>query len=100
LKHSLQLLSSPADTQLGKLPHADHKSDALSLSFNHWRMMLLDNSQSEISAHQLSCLNAIQQKFVRMGSESWTDGAVSNSAEWKEIRALSTTTLEAFGWLR
>jgi|SRR5271165_3775748 len=98
LKHSLQVLASEAGIELGELPDFCLKSDELFLSFNNWRMAFVDNFQSEISTLQLSCLDAILQKFGRMAHESWTDGAVSNSSEWKEIRHLSTATLEAFGW--
>ena len=44
--------------------------------------------QSEMTADQLSCIDAIQQTFVRMGRESWTDDAVSNSLEWKKNPSL------------
>jgi hypothetical protein len=98
LKHSLRLLASQADIQLGKLPDFCHKSDELFLSYDNWRMALEDNFLSEMTPDQLSSLNAIQQTFARMGRECWTDDGVSNSAEWKLIRQLSTKTLEAFAW--
>jgi hypothetical protein len=98
LKHSLQLLATQADIQLRELPDFCHKSDQLFLSFNNWRTALAANFKSEMTADQLSCIDAIQQTFVRMGRESWTDDAVSNSLEWKKIRHLSTITLESFGW--
>jgi hypothetical protein len=41
LKHSLQLLASQADIQLGKLPDFGHKPDELFLSYSNWRMALL-----------------------------------------------------------
>jgi hypothetical protein len=63
-----------------------------------WRTALEAHFQSEMTADQLSCIDAIQQTFVRMGRESWTDGAVSNSSEWKQIRQLSSIALEAFSW--
>ena len=49
LKHSLQLLVSEANIQLGELPDFCLRSDELSLSFNKWRMALVGNFQSEIS---------------------------------------------------
>jgi hypothetical protein len=98
LKHSLQLLASQADVQLRELPDCCLKSDELFLSFNNWRMALVANFQSETTTHQLSCLDAILQKFGPMGHESWTDSALSNSSEWKQIRQLASAAVEAFGW--
>jgi hypothetical protein len=98
LKHSLQLLASQAEIQFRELPTFCNKSDELFLSYSNWRMALIGNFQSEITAQQLSCLEAIQQQFGRMGRESWTDSAVNNSAEWKQIRQLSRAALEAFRW--
>jgi len=98
LKHSLRLLASQAEIQFRELPTFCNKSDELFISYNNWRMALMGNFQSEITAQQLSCLEAIQQQFGRMGRESWTDGAVNNSAEWEQIRRLSSAALEAFRW--
>ena len=98
LKHSLQLLASQAEIQFRELPTFCNKSDELFISYNNWRMALMGNFQSEITVQQLSCLEAIQQQFGRMGRESWTDGAVNNSAEWEQIRRLSSAALEAFRW--
>jgi hypothetical protein len=89
LKHSLQLLASQAEIQFRELPTFCNKSDELFISCSNWRMALMGNFQSEITAQQLSCHEAIQQQFGRMGRESWTDGEVNNSAEWKQIRQLS-----------
>jgi hypothetical protein len=91
LKHSLQLLlATQADIQLRELPNFCHKSDELLLSFNNWRTALAANFQSEMTADQLSCIDAIQQAFVRMGRESWTNDAVSNSLEWKKNPSVPT----------
>jgi hypothetical protein len=84
--------------QFRELPTFCNKSEELFLSYSNWRMALMGNFQSAITAHQLSCLEAIQQQFGRMGRESWTDGAVNNSAEWKQIRQLSRAALETLRW--
>ena len=100
LKHSLQLLASQADIQLVALPDSCLKPDELFLGFNNWRMAVVNTYQSEMTPDQLSCLDAILQNFGQMGRESWTDSALSNSPEWKQIRQLSSRAVEAFGWSR
>ena len=99
LKRSLQLLAAPPDIQLRVVPAFGYRADELFLSFDHWRAKLLDNFQSELAAEQLSCLDCLQEIFVEMGHECWTDNGVHDSAEWKRVRQLSDQTLRAFGWV-
>jgi len=99
LKHSLQLLAAPPDIQLRVVPAFGYRADELFLSFDHWRAKLLDNFQSELAAEQLSCLDCLQETFVRMGHECWTDNGVHDSTEWQRVRQLSDRTLRAFGWV-
>ena len=82
LKHSLQLLACPAEVQLNLLPSFVCKADELALGFNQWRLVAVDNFRSELTASQLSCLDAIDgslSELTNMGSEHWTDDAVRTS---------------------
>jgi hypothetical protein len=99
LKHSLQLLAAPPDIQLRVVPAFGYRADELYLSFEHWRSKLLVYFQSELAADQLTCLNSLQQIFVEMRHECWTDDGVAGSTEWREVRSLSARALKAFGWV-
>jgi hypothetical protein len=81
------------------VPAFGYRAHELYLSFDHWRMKVLGNFLSELAADQLSCLESLQQMFVMMGHECWTDASVAESDEWKHVRHLSSKTLQAFGWL-
>jgi hypothetical protein len=101
LKHSIQLLACPAEVQLNLLPSFVCKADALALDFDQWRLVAVSNFRSELTASQLSCLEAIDGSFselTHMGSEHWTDDSVRKSTEWQGIRALAAAALASFGW--
>jgi hypothetical protein len=99
LKHSLELLAAPPEIQLRVVPPFGYRADELYLSFEHWRMQVLGNFQSDLEADQVSGLDSLQQIFVQMSQDFWTDGAIASSAEWRHVRHLSSQTLEAFGWV-
>lgn len=101
LKDSIQLLACSPEIQLKILPKYVCKADELALDFDHWRSVALDNFRSELTAHQLSYLEAINNalsELTRMKAGSWTEDAVRESAEWKAVRSLAAAALGAFGW--
>lgn len=99
LKHSLEILAAPPEIQARVVPSFGYRADELYLTFDHWRMKVLGNFQSELEADQLSGLDSLQQIFARMSQDFWTDAAITNSAEWKKVRHLSTEILQSFGWV-
>jgi hypothetical protein len=99
LKHSLELLAAPSDFQLRVAPAFGYRADELYMGFEHCRMKVLSNFESELASEQLSCLKSLQQIFLQMRHECWTDGAVADSTEWKIVRYLSAKALQAFGWV-
>jgi hypothetical protein len=101
LKYSIQLLACPAEVQLNLLPSFVCRADELALDFDQWRLAAVSNFRSELTAGQLSSLDAIDgslSELTNMGSEHWTDDAVRQSNEWRGIRALAASALASFGW--
>ncbi len=99
LKHSLRILAAPAEIQLRGVSAFGRKADELYLSFEHWRARVMVSFPSEIAIDQRSLLDSMEKHFTGMGRECWTDSGVANSAEWEQVRHLSSKTLRAFGWL-
>jgi len=99
LKHSLELLAAPPEIQLRVVPAFGYRADELFLSFDHWRNKLLVGFQSELENDQITSLDSLQELFVRMGNDCWTESGVHDSAEWKDVRQLSHEALKAFGWV-
>ena len=101
LKHSLQLLASPATTQLNLLPDFVCKGDELALEFDHWRLVTLDNYTEELTAAQISaldCLNHALSQLTAKGDQYWTETSVLTSEEWTVIRGLAANALKVFCW--
>jgi len=101
LKHSVQLLASPAEVQLRLLPCFVCKADELALEFDQWREVTLHNYQRDLSTEQLSSLAALDEKLdylTTKGREHWTDEAVSGSHDWQDVRGLASRVLEVFQW--
>jgi|ERR1039457_5837110 hypothetical protein len=101
LKHSIQLLACPAEVQLNLLPSFVCKADELALEFDQWRLVAMSNFGSELTASQLSCLDAIDSflsELTDMGPEHWTDDVVRKSTEWQGVRDLATAALASFNW--
>jgi hypothetical protein len=101
LRHSIQLLACPAEVQLSQLPSFACKADELALDFDQWCLVVVCNFRSELTASQLSCLDAIRERLselTHMGSEHWSDDAVRQSTEWQGLRTLATAALASFSW--
>jgi hypothetical protein len=92
LKHSIQLLACPPETQLTTLPNFVCKADELALDFDHWSEVTLHNFRSELTPSQLSGLGAMARgisEMTRAGTTVWTDDAIRDSNEWKALRTLA-----------
>jgi hypothetical protein len=97
LKHSLQLLACAPEIQFRHFPDFVHVPDELALDFDNLRTACVGNFGSEMTAEQLSCLESVDQSFDRMKGR-FTDDAVMNSPEWRDVRLLAADALKAFGW--
>jgi len=51
-----------------------------------------------MTAEQLSCLDSVDQSFERMSKGCFTNDAVMNSQEWRDVRLLAADALKALGW--
>lgn len=101
LKHSVQLLASPAEVQLRTMPDFVCKADELALDFDLWKDATLSNFRSELTGAQTVSIDAISRSLsdmTRAGPQLWTEKAVRESEEWKDIRALAADALASFGW--
>ena len=63
LKHSIQLLASTAETQLGLLPDFVCKGDELVLEYDHWQGVAIGNYAREFNEGQLVALDQIDRKL-------------------------------------
>jgi len=102
LKHSLQALAMPADTQLELFPDFVCKVEELALGFDHWSKCVLGNDRGELSEQQKSLLmkldGAFDQMSGRQGQNLWAEDALRTSPEWQVVRDNAKAALASFGW--
>ncbi|HEY9401658.1 MAG TPA: hypothetical protein VIQ24_03110 [Pyrinomonadaceae bacterium] len=102
LKHSLQALAMPADTQLELSHDFVCKVEELALDFDHWSRCVLSNNRGELSEEQKSLLRKLDGTFDQLsGGQSqnlWTEDALRNSPEWQTVRDIARAALTSFGW--
>ena len=102
LKHSLQALAMPADTQLELFPDFVCKVDELALGFDHWSKCVLGNDRGELSEQQKSLLigldGALDKMSGRRGQNLWAEDALRTSPEWEAVRDSAKAALASFGW--
>lgn len=101
LCHSLQLLASPAPTQLNHFP-ADWVvlTDEMALDFDHWARCL--STYWKPSPMQMVQLRKLDYFLSEMSgslhSAFWTDEALTSDPRWETVRRLAQAVLAAFGW--
>ncbi|MGB2627679.1 MAG: hypothetical protein WAK20_12895, partial [Candidatus Acidiferrum sp.] len=78
MKHSLELLAVPADIQLRELVAFSRTPDEFYLSFNNWRLKSMADFHSEFVTNQLDLLDSMEQIFIPMGNECWTESGSAN----------------------
>src|SRR5215204_1011280 len=102
LKHSLQALAMPADTQLELFPDFVCKVDELALVFDHWSSCVLCNDRGELSEGQKSLLRKLDATFNQMsggqGQNLWAEDALRDCPEWQAVRDTAKAALDSFGW--
>ncbi len=102
LKHSLQALAMPADTQLELFPDFVCKVEELALDFDHWSGCVLNNDRGELGEKQKSLLRKLDGAFGQMsGGQNrnlWVEDALRNSPEWRGVRDIAKAALASFGW--
>ncbi len=103
LRHSLQLLASPAPAQLSHFPAGwVVLTDEMALDFDAWRERIA--SYWNLSPEQMARLTELDELLNTMSDSShrdfWTDEALSSDPRWEEVRALAQAALVSCGWPR
>src|SRR5258706_587791 len=101
LRHSLQLLASPAQAQLSHFPAGwVVLTDEMVLDFDAWVERI--SSYWELSQEQMARLTELDQFLNKMSdpsySDFWSDEALSSDPRWEEVRTLAQAALVACGW--
>jgi hypothetical protein len=105
LRWSLQSLAIAGSDQRTLFPDHVVKPDDLAFDYDHWSSVIRGQYENELSRTQVEALAALDQKLATMSrdgvefdAELWTEAALSSSEHWADVRRLSTSALDAFGW--
>ena len=101
LRHSLQLLASPAQAQLSHFPAGwVVLTDEMALDFDAWIERIY--SYWKLSKEQMVRLTELDEFLNKMSDSSskdfWTDEALSSDPRWEEVRTLAKAALVSCGW--
>jgi hypothetical protein len=101
LRHSLQLLASPAQAQLSHFPAGwVVLTDEMVLDFDAWVERI--SSYWKLSKEQMARLTELDEFLNKMSASSkrdfWTDEALSSDPRWEEVRTLAKAALVSCGW--
>jgi hypothetical protein len=101
LRHSLQLLASPAQAQLSHFPAGwVVLTDEMVLDFDAWVERI--SSYWKLSQEQMARLTELDQFLNKMSDPSHSDflrdEALSSDPRWEEVRTLAQAALIACGW--
>ena len=101
LRHSLQLLASPAQAQLSHFPAGwVVLTDEMVLDFDAWVERI--SSYWKLSKEQMARLTELDEFLKKMSgpskSDFWSDDALASDPRWEEVRTLAQAALVACGW--
>jgi hypothetical protein len=101
LRHSLQLLASPAQAQLSHFPAGwVVLTDEMVLDFDSWVERI--SSYWKLSKEQMARLTELDEFLNKMSASSnsdlWTDEALPSDPRWEEVRTLAKAALISFVW--
>ena len=101
LRHSLQLLASPAQAQLSHFPAGWVVLTAeMALDFDAWVERIA--SYWKLSPEQMARLTELDQFLNTMSdpssSDFWSDEALSSDPRWEQVRTQAQAALLACGW--
>jgi hypothetical protein len=102
LRHALQALALPAETQLGLLPRYAGEVDDLILNFDHWFRAATALRAGSMTPGQVTALAEIERVLDQMSGQGnahlWTRSAVRDDVRWSHLRRAAQGALRVFGW--
>ncbi len=101
LRHSLQMLASPAKAQLNHFPpNWVVLTDELVLDFDAWYERIA--SYWKLSKEQTTILAQLDEFFskkdISSNGDFWTDEALTSDTRWEDVREMAKAALVSFEW--
>lgn len=99
-EESVQLLAASTDEQLAAFP-ASFEGIAFDIAsdFEHWLEVVRTHYGEDLGARTRDYLHQIERALALVEERDlWTRKAMSESAEWEEIREASRSVAQEVGW--
>ena len=102
LKHALQALAAKPEDQLRIYPDFVCKVDELALDYNDWLGVCEGLPDADLHPAALMLLRVIRARLGAMSgqanAELWTETALRDRSEWKDIRTMACKALSVLKW--
>ena len=102
LRAALQALSAAGSEQLGLCGEAPKSGESLATDYEPVASFILSRHAGELSASQADALTALSQRLSTMSRDGaefdpdlWTEGALSGSVHWADVRRLAAAARDA-----
>lgn len=101
LKWAVQALAASAEDQFKLFPSFVCAACELLSDFENWHGATIWRSSLGITPEQRSALDAVKSKIAGMrDTPCFSDVALRDREDWKELRLCAASCLSAFGWAR
>ncbi len=102
LQYALQTLALPVTAQLRLHARDGCRVEELALAFDRWQAKARGEMQEDLTGEQVEVLNRLDKKLLLLSGSrfkpAWSDAALRQSAEWRQVRAMAREALAKFGW--
>lgn len=102
LQYALQTLALPVTAQLRLHARDGCRVEELALAFDRWQAKARGEMQEDLTGEQAEVLNRLDRKLLMLSGSrqkpAWSDAALRQSVEWRQVRTLAREALSKFGW--
>jgi hypothetical protein len=102
LQYALQTLALPVTAQLRLHPCDGCRVGELALAFDRWQEKVRHELNESLTREQVEILNRLDRKLLMLSGSPrkpvWSDVALRQSPEWRQVRALAREALARFAW--
>ena len=102
LQYALQTLALPVTAQLRLHARDGCRVEELALAFDRWQAKARRELADGLTCEQVEILSRLDRKLLILSGSrykpTWSDEALRQSAEWRQVREIAREALAKFGW--
>jgi hypothetical protein len=102
LQYALQTLALPVTAQLRLHACDGCRVEELALAFDRWQQKVRRELSDSLTSDQVEILNRLDRQLLTLSGSRhkpvWSDSALRQSKEWRQIRQMAREALAKFDW--